>query len=703
MAFLLSIEITTASPGWFILFCILCGAAASLLLYYRNRSLKEVSRFTKSILAATRFITVFLLSFLLMSPFIKITSKEVEKPLIILAQDESRSLLLCSDSSFYRSEYPRRLMDFARALGKKYDVRIYSFGSKVKEGADFTYMDPQTGLSALLDEAYNRFTNRNTGALIIASDGIYNTGENPLYAAPGLRPPVYTIALGDTTVKKDLVLSKVNYNRQVFLGDNFPLEILVDARRCGQSSSLLSVKEDSSVLFTKEIFIGSGNFHTTVSAVMEAKKKGIHHYRLELSPLEGEAGTLNNVQDIFVEVIENRQKILVVAPGPHPDLAALKESIESSPNYEVSICMTGDPRTSEVLSSGLKHFQLLVLYQIPAREANPDSRIFSSGIPVLYVLGAQSSINTFNDMKKGFSVSQNLGKVSEVQPYVSEDFSLFTLGEETAKKINSFPPLLSPFGTYRITGSAYSLLRQQSGMVKTAQPLLCFIDDGGQRCGILAGEGLWRWRLHEFAEGGDHRATDELLTKTVQYLSAKEDKRPFRVLHKNIFREDEALLFDAELYDQSHEPVNTPEVGLSVTGPGGEKFNYTFSRAGRTYTLSTGRFPVGNYSFLASVKTGDKMLQARGFFTVSPVQAEALETVADHGLLYRLAKKHGGEMVYPSGLEKLRKMIEDREDIRPVSYSRKQLQDIINIKWIFFLLIVLLSAEWFLRKRNGGY
>ncbi len=40
----------------------------------------------------------------------------------------------------------------------------------------------------------------NLGAVVLAGDGIYNQGVEPLFAASGLSVPIYTIALGDTVL-----------------------------------------------------------------------------------------------------------------------------------------------------------------------------------------------------------------------------------------------------------------------------------------------------------------------------------------------------------------------------------------------------------------------------------------------------------------------------------------------------------------------
>jgi hypothetical protein len=60
-------------------------------------------------------------------------------------------------------------------------------------------------------------------------------------------------------------------------------------------------------------------------------------------------------------------------------------------------------------------------------------------------------------------------------------------------------------------------------------------------------------------------------------------------------------------------------------------------------------------------------------------------------------------MFYARDLDGLRKKIMQREDIRPVSYEQKRFTDLAGNVWLFLIILALLSAEWFIRKRSGIY
>jgi hypothetical protein len=88
---------------------------------------------------------------------------------------------------------------------------------------------------------------------------------------------------------------------------------------------------------------------------------------------------------------------------------------------------------------------------------------------------------------------------------------------------------------------------------------------------------------------------------------------------------------------------------------------------------------------------------------VKPVLAELSSITADHTLLRTLAIRNSGELFLPRDLLKIAERIQAREDVKPISRSQVSLKELIQLKWIFFLILLLLGTEWFLRRRNGSY
>ncbi len=187
----------------------------------------------------------------------------------------------------------------------------------------------------------------------------------------------------------------------------------------------------------------------------------------------------------------------------------------------------------------------------------------------------------------------------------------------------------------------------------------------------------------------------------MQYLSVKADKSFFKVFTKKIINENEPVEFDAEAFNPSYESVNESDVSIVITNEAKKQFTYTFSKAGNAYHLSTGNFPPGDYTYSAQVKINDQVFTQKGEFSVKPLLAEYTSTTANHALLYTISKKTGGQIFYPKQLNDLQKKLLDNDTIKTLVHEQKEVNDFINLKILFFLLLAFLSIEWFLRKYSG--
>ena len=661
------------------------------------------------VLGILRFLLVTALSFLLLGPMFRALLTELETPIIVIAQDNSESVYSGKDTSFYNGAYGEKINGLIDQLSADHEVKTYSFGETVREGMPLDFTDKQTDISELINELDVLYSNRNVGAIILASDGMYNKGMNPLYAAglDQLDAPLYTLALGDTTLKKDLVVQKVAHNQLAYLGNDFPIEVLVHAGQCKDEPTQLRVVKDGAVIQTKPIQIKSQTFLETVPLVLNAEEKGIQHYTIELVPVADEISTVNNYMDIYIDVLDNRQQVLILAEAPHPDIRALKAAIESNKNYELEVVLVSDQRhpvfTTE---AAIQKYNLVILHQLPATSRKAlklVNSIMESEIPVLGIVGRKSNINAINAMPFGVSIKKSGGRINEVEAVVNKESKLFSLGPEMESNISNYPPLQAPFGEYSLDPGVHVLLHQKIGRVVTAQPLLLFNAREKVKRGIIAGEGIWRWRLREYQVSRSHEAFDQLVSKVVQYLSLQEDKSPFRVMSKNQFLENEKVIFEAEVYDETFALTNEPDVNINIANEEGKQFPFVFRRVGEAYQLDAGRMEAGVYSYQATVRVGEKVHTETGVFSVKPIQVEAVRSVADFRMLNTLALKKGGQMVAAQDMELLAELINNQESIKPIAYTTTLLEELIHLKWIFFLLLSWASVEWFLRKRNGIY
>jgi len=693
------LTIVTEYPFWFIIFCILAGVLVSGILYYKN-SKENFSPSLRKLLALMRFLSVTSIAFLLLTPMLKTLQRNYEKPLLILAQDNSESIVNGKDSSYYTGEFATRLNALAEKLSSEYDVHTYHFSDKTGENFDFSYSGKQTDISGFFAEIITRYSNRNVGSMLLATDGLFNKGINPVYSSEKIRFPVYTLALGDTSMHKDLYLRHVNFNRIAFKGNKFPVEIVIGANMASGQSSTLTVSSGGITLFSQTVAFSSDQFTETVRVLLNAEKDGLQRYHINVKPLSEEISLENNSQDIFIDVLDTKQKILILSQSPHPDIAALKSALESNFTNEVTEMLISR------FTGNISAYNLIVLHQLPGGSSNISNLVDEAAeqeIPILYILGTQSGITQFNALNTGLQILTDKQIYNEALPAINPEFSLFTISDETRKAIENFPPLTAPFGEFKTLMSTTTLFNQQIGSLVTAYPLVVFTQTLNGKTGIIAGEGIWRWRMVNYQKNGNHNAFDELFSKMTQYLSVKADRSRFRVTGKNNFQENEMVTFDAEVYNESYELITEPEVEITITNSTGDSYPFVFSKTNTSYHLNAGILPVDNYSYKATVRVGEKLLNYQGEFTVSPLNIESLNTIADHHLLFRLAARHDGQMLYPADMEHFAEILKARDDIKTVVFTEQRFSELVNLFWVFVIILALLTIEWFIRKINGSY
>lgn len=689
---------------WWIIACMAIGLIYALVLYFRDRSFRDRSDRLNGLLGVFRFLTVSALAILLLEPFLKSIEIQTKKPIVILAQDQSESVRAEMDEANLAA-YKEEFGLLKKTLKEQYEVKEYAFGSEVREGVNFDFSDKVSNLSEALNGIYDLYSNQNLGAIVLATDGIYNEGSNPIYAGTQLAVPIYAVALGDTTAKKDLIIKRVFHNRIAYLGDKFSVQVDISAKNCMGANTKLTVYRvqngDTQKLVERQVNIDRDDFFKMEEVILDAENVGVQRYRIYINQINGEEVTANNSKDIFIDVLDARQKVLIVANAPHPDLTALKQTINSNKNYEAEVSYINK------LKNKIEDYDFVILHQLPSLVNDAlgvINHLKKNKIPHLFIVGTQTSLLRFNVAQNLITIQGDGKNTDEVQARIAPNFNLFTLSEEVNNRVNDFVPLIAPFGEYQLGANTQTLLYQRIGKIDTEKPLLVFGEEDGIKRGVLAGEGVWKWRLFNYLQDQNHEVFDEVIGKSVQYVSLKEDKRRFRVsLAKNIFKENEAIFFDAELYNSSYELINEPDVSLVITNEEGNDFRFTFNKTDNAYTINAGIFPVGNYTFRSSVFYGGEQLTYQGQFSIQPIQLEIYETTANHNLLKVLSDKFGGKLIYPGQVNTIANFMVEQKTIVPVIYESSKTQSVINLRWIFFLLLTLLTVEWFLRRYFGAY
>ena len=287
------------------------------------------------------------LAFLLLDPIVK-SSKEIkEKPVVVILQDVSSSI---------NKNIKNELEDFSNKL-KDLDVFKYSFSDNIYDDFSEKNNGLYTNISKVINEINNRFSNRNLSSIILASDGLYNDGVNPLYS-DNLKTPIHSICLGDTILKKDNFISDVKHNDIVFFGNSFISEIFIESVKYKNEKVSLKVENNGETLFEKNITFNSNKEFIKIPVELKTSQVGVQAFKVVISPLESENNTRNNTFVFYVDVIDSKYKILFIQDNSHPDIASVVSVIENNKDYDLDVVRSNNFETKFL------DYNLIILHSI---------------------------------------------------------------------------------------------------------------------------------------------------------------------------------------------------------------------------------------------------------------------------------------------------------------------------------------------------
>ena len=694
--------ISFGTKYWFILLLavIVAAVGVSLILYFRNKANSELSKWQLRTLMGLRFFSFFLIAFLLLSPFFRNLKKITQNPIVITAWDNSGSMVSEEDSAKMAGEMKQLQSKLKDELGNDYEIVDYTFGDHVNTGENLDFTGKRSDYSQLLATVNNNHFNQNVGALILAGDGIYNEGRNPVNQLDELGFPVYTLGFGDTSVVSDSRISNIRMNRTAFSGNKFPVEVDVHFSKIKNRPLKLSILQGNTEISSVMITPPNDNYFVTKEFILEAGAPGLQHYLARIETVENERNTANNEAGFVINVLENKQKILILSDGWHPDIGAIKNTLELQTTYDVSVF------TKEPYPANLGDFNLIILNQLPTVSKSVSQIIEKAGsgrLPLLFIVGSKTFIPQLNTLAQGVKIDLLAGSGEEAQPTYNPVYASFRLSEDFLDFLPKFPPLMVPFADFELDAEFTPIMYQKLKNIETGKPLMTTGKTEGRKIGFIFGEGIWRWRLFDYEQHENHRLFNELVNQLVQYLALRENEDNFIIDFKPVYTETDDVIMNAEVYNDAFERVTSGEVNIVMKNSDNEDFNFTFDIRGEDYYLNAGHLPVGDYSFTATVNLGNEKYTETGNFTVVSVNLETLVTRANHNLLYQLASQSGGRFFLPGAVDEMVADLKSGKRLKTVNYYQEMVSELLNLRWLFAVLLVLLSVEWFLRKYWGIY
>ena len=689
-----------SSPA-FIIVCVAAGLGYGYLLY---KAKHPWNKLTNQSLFVLRAALVTFLAILLLGPILKLTNTIFEKPAFVLLVDNSLSVKEIVDSA-QRQAIQQELNSVAtRLTDEGFEVTQRNLANDEPEIISYTHRS--SDLAGAIKEVVADYEGKNLAGMALISDGIYNSGSSPLYNL--LRIPMYTVGVGDTSDRVDLVLKNLAYNKIAYQGNRFPLRIEALIKGLQNQEVTVSVFQSGKLISRQQK--NSGNKQLVdFDFQLEAKEKGIQRYDVVLELLSQEINKRNNRASAYIDVVEGKKKILVVAPSPHPDIKAVRSVIEKNSNYEFILHIPG---VKEATVEQLDQPDLVIFQQVMDSDGKTNSlfsQFYKNNTALLVMIGYKTNLRQLSAV--GIPLTfESIGQWDDVTPLINSQFRDFGFSENINGIFSRYPPAAVPFGKFVFPANAQILLYQRIGSVATERPLILSLNENNRKVGVILGDGLWRWRLNEFSENEKTEAFDEVFGKLIQYLSTKEDKRKFKSFPlQNEFTDTEPVVFESQVYNDLYEQVYGNKIDIELRDEEGKTKQYDYVTGTGSSRYRIGSLKEGVYRYKATTQVGGsppnkagKLEEVRGEFSVAAQNIEAQNLTADFGLLRKMAAQTSGKFYEVKDMAKLGEEVSQTK-MKSLIHSDESFNSLINLKWVFFLLLALITTEWFVRKYSGGY
>lgn len=701
---------------WWLFILLLFAFLALLRLSYIPLKLSTIE---KRILLILRGTVVLILLLVLLQPVLDaVTFKSVKPGLAVLA-DSSLSMQMAESGG--ENAFLKRMTEQLRKNGfskweKDYEVRTYSFSDKVRPVKSLDDVKPQHGqtdLKRTLLNFFGTFAENDIRGILILSDGQFemDAGLNEVvkkYKENGIGLlPVFP---KEAKSVQDVAIRFAEGNPTELIADqenNFALEL--------RNASDLSVKilvelyDNDLLVRSRNLQMGFGqrkeNFSYRIS------QEGVHRLKVRIRADKGDMFDKNNEDHLFVRVEKGGQKVLLLYGALSWEYKFLVRLLSSDP----TISLTALPRVHEddfamLEKIPLGNYDAVILGNIakadmkPAFLASLARRVQSSGLSLL-VMGGERSFLSEQGLDPAFQsvlpVELN-GRFANITEPTA--ISLTREGEASAVTLLADNPAANKLAWEKLPQlnfiNAVPARSDATVLLVSAKdrnfPVLAYRQSGMGKVFVFTGYPTWKWAFMNLAVNDDQKKYQAFYRQLVREMTSSALEKTKLSTDKFLYQPGESVRVSAVLLDSQSKPSASGTARVSIEYKGKRKGELLLKNSSLTRERFTGEMHVedeGEYRLRLDF-AGEKLETA---FVVRESADEYFSLGPQRANMARIATLAGTELVDPAQIPDITRYADTGKKTRKFS-TRLPL-------WNWFpvvvILIVLLTAEWIIRKRRG--
>jgi hypothetical protein len=686
---------------------------AAYTFYVYRYTLPPISNGEKIILSFLRLLALLLLLFIFFEPVLTLTKKNILAPVNLFFFDNSRSIQF--EDKTNRATTLKSLVLQTLNNNKINNAEFYLFGSDIKNIPRdslinyLNFSDASTNFSDIFNTI--KTSDKNISAISIISDGNITTGSTPIYTAEKLGIPIFTVGIGDSSFKNDVEIKNVNYNEIIYSGSPTTILATIVNKGFTDKTTAVSLYEDNKLLEQKNILLNKSGINS-LEFNYTPQSQGDKKLSLRIANLDGEENYFNNQKNFYINVLDNKINVLLIAGSPSADLTFIKSAIETDKNLRVNTLtkISSDKFLENSPQSKLDSADIIFLLNYPTANSSNDffervlQKLENKSTPFFTLVTIDVSLQKIARLNNLLPVTiQSLDKnYLQVQPDIQiQEIKNPIIQSNPISDWNNLPPIYQPFGVFIAKPESKIISKVKVNTTPRNVPLIVTRNFGSKRSIIVIGQDIWRWKLQMSTKAPD--LFDNFILNSTKWLNSPEqNKRVKIVTSKKSYSAGEDVEFFAQVYDESLNPVNDAEVNIKIRN-NNEASELTLNGVGNgLYEGKITLSKLGDYVFTGTASIDSKQLgEDKGIFNIGDIDIEMQNTRMNYEFLNLLSRVTKGKYYNPDKYEEL---LLELERINKYSSKEKIQKSEIRLwsyEWLLVIVVLLFSLEWFIRKRNG--
>ncbi len=694
-----------------------------------------------------RIVIYLLIMIIILAPYREIRKSLYEKPIVAILIDASKSMTIRDPISrfslvkeFLKSEFVNK------KLKKKHTLLYYPFTTYSQKAAVEQIFESDnlegngTDIAQAILTVNQELKGKNVAGFIVVSDGSHNGKENPLKVVKNFDRPIYTFGVGKGEDFVDVSLAEIDHPEFAF--KNTPIRIGVSIKAYGMKNRNISLilKKGEKIIQTKNIKIKSNVHIDNIDIAFKSEEVGDFTYTLEIPTYANEISRENNRKKFSIQILREKIRILLISGRPNWEYLFLRRAVKSSPNIEVvSFIILRGPEdivlfpedehslipfpAGEIFTKEIFNFDILIFDNFSYRSFFPGNylanikRFVEENGGAFIMIGGDKSFSMggykstpIEEILPVELIGQNeridRGKFDiDIKDYSHPIINLEGDIEENKKIWNEMPKLegINTLGRIKngcIVLGMHPYLKNESGNL----PVLAVWDKGKGRVMAIASNTTWRWSFLMSGMGRGSYYYNRFWQKSIRWLiKAPEFKLVNLQSDKRTYIVGDEIRLKVTILNEHYQPYANSKVYLWVTLPSNQKVRLG---EGIPEENLPGKF-IYSYKL---IEEGDYIFTAEGDYSGRTIGKDTLlcqvivptvefeDIRMNEGLLKGIADNTGGK--YFRIGEITDKDINFPETDYTPEIGRERISLWNNI--VFFVIVVMvLSGEWYLRRRRG--